>query len=73
MAHRVFSLQSSASVTFGGKPTSTGRRDRLAQSRMTQLKHRGFLLSLVLASQPKSGKLWLLHAAVSHGGRHAAP
>jgi len=33
MAHRVISLQGSASVAFGGKRTSTGRQSR--PSRMT--------------------------------------
>jgi hypothetical protein len=40
MALRVISLQSSASVAFGEKLTSTGRQSRLVWSRMTQLRHR---------------------------------
>jgi hypothetical protein len=35
MALRDISLQSTASVAFGGKRTSNGRQDWLAQSRMT--------------------------------------
>jgi ABC-type uncharacterized transport system substrate-binding protein len=40
MAHRAISLQSSASVAFGEKRTSTSRQSRLVWSRMTQLRHR---------------------------------
>jgi hypothetical protein len=37
---RVDGALASASVAFGGKRTSNGRQDPLAQSRMTQLRHR---------------------------------
>src|SRR4029077_710599 len=42
MAHRVISLQSSVSVAFGEKRTSSGGQDRLAQSRMTHCRQQVF-------------------------------
>jgi hypothetical protein len=35
-AHGVIPMQNSTSVAFGGKRTSTGRHDRLAQQKVTK-------------------------------------